>query len=91
MDAHPPVLPIIPIDLAGRTIFGQKVPKPSLEHSITRCQVCGGDGWIGPAQLFRKSMVGGFVVCYRCVAPAMRTNPQIHALDATADDKPRRT
>lgn len=86
---------IIPPDLAKMRVYmGIPVPQPSIEHTLTQCVRCGGDGWIGPAQRLHYIFNGGEVVCYRCLfekADAVGALPEMIGLDATADEKPRRT
>lgn len=88
-------IPIIPPDLAKmRTLGGLAIPQPSIEHTLTTCDLCGGDGWIGPAQLMHYTFNGGERICYRCLFKEMQaggTDMEIHSLDKSADEKPRRT
>jgi hypothetical protein len=77
-----------------RTFMGIPVPQPSTEHTLTSCDVCDGDGWIGPAQLMAYTFNGGELVCYWCLFAEMKATGadlEIQSLDASADGKPRRT
>lgn len=91
----PRIFPIIPLDMARQRTFKDiPVPQPSIEHTITTCDQCGGDGWIGPAQLASVTFGGGERLCYWCLFQRMQDNPaefDMHSLDRTADAKPRRT
>lgn len=93
---EPRIFPIIPVDMAKQRQFKNvDVPQPSIEHTLTACDMCGADGWIGPAQLAAVTFGGGTRLCYWCLFRSMdKGDPydmEIVGLDATADQKPRRT
>jgi hypothetical protein len=39
----------------------------TVEHTIWKCERCGGDAWIGPKQKLAVLFQGFEAVCYRCV------------------------
>lgn len=85
-----------PVDTTGLRAYaeagGFALPKPSIEHTIKPCDRCGRTCWIGPTQLFQKTVAGWQAVCYWCLLPMMAGGAyQVRQLDHTADLKPRRT
>jgi hypothetical protein len=92
---QPRYFSIIPPNMAKmRQYQGADVPQPSVEHTLVKCDRCGGDGWIGPGQLAGLTFGGGTKICYWCLFKEMQDNPanlEMHAMDREADLKPRRT
>lgn len=87
----PTTIAVIPVNMKDvrASIAGIPIPKPSIEHSLIDCGICGGPAWIGPAQLMHFTFNGGLIVCYHCLP--RNGDETWHTLDWTADDKPRRT
>lgn len=81
-----------PVDTAGLP-KRDKLPVPSIAHSIFPCDQCGRECWIGPAQLKVRLLNGSGALCYWCVfaSDAFRGD-QVHivGLDPDADERPRR-
>jgi hypothetical protein len=68
------------------------IPSPiSIEHSLTTCTRCRGDGWIGPKQ--REVAAAGLatVICLYCITkdPELRSMAMI-TLNPEIDQVPRR-
>lgn len=55
---------------------GNPMFKPSIEHSITQCQRCGQDCWIGPnqKQMADSVLFATLAICYVCIMldPSLR-------------------
>lgn len=85
---------IIPTDMAKMHEYqGIPIPTPSLEHTLTDCDQCGRQGWIGPAQRLHMLFNKADVLCYWCIFADMEAGAElgvVKGLDETADDKPRR-
>lgn len=62
--------------------------KRSLEHTLTTCDECSQDGWIGPAQKTLAQRSGCRVLCVPCL---FRLYPAgKYTLNSGIDDVPRR-
>lgn len=87
-------IPIIPTDLAkARSFRGVPMPIPSVEHTLTDCELCGRKGWIGPAQRMKALFNDVEVLCYWCIFDEIESGTKMEInkpLDWTADDRPRR-
>lgn len=96
---QPMTIALIPVDtsrLPKMPADGPQIPKPSIEHSLTTCDGCGEDCWIGPGQKIQRVLRGGMGLCYYCLFRTMQADNgwrdfHIVAADADADSKPRRT
>jgi hypothetical protein len=81
---------LLPVDTTGLPHIGVAVPKPSIDYSLTRCDRCGRDCWIGPRQN-QAVRTGCAKYCYYCVLPHPGRVSQVVTLDPDADKRPRRT
>ena len=91
------LIALIPVDTTGLEEItkraGVELPRPSIEHSLTTCDRCGRDCWIGPVQALKRAMRGTATACFWCLIPVIKGSAGvvIHSLDHSADTKPRRT
>lgn len=63
----PKIVAVYPAELRDMRLPG--VPHPvTVEHSLTTCDRCGKDAWIGPKQKLIVTFNGYEKVCYVCIA-----------------------
>lgn len=93
IDDDHPLIPCCPVNTAGLPSTDDvPLPKPSIEHSIVKCEVCGDDMWIGPMQKRHRM---GIRICYRCIAVfyALHQRPdtiEVKSLNPNEGSIPRR-
>ncbi len=93
-DQQPDLIPCVNVDPTWlpAEINGTPLPKPSIHHTIVKCEVCGVDMWIG---LFQKQ-AQGLRLCYLCLVVFYMLHQnhdmiEFRPLDPNADNIPRRT
>lgn len=70
---------------------GKALPQPSILHTVTGCEICDEEVWIGPNQNLARQI--GTVTCYICVAILSKYNavpPITLSLNQNESDIPRR-
>lgn len=85
------VVLLTPVDIAANFPGPPDMNPVSIDHSMTTCDRCNGNSWIGPQQFELVKAGQATKVCYRCAATdpelatasPLVTNPDI-------DDRPRR-
>lgn len=87
-----PMVIIWPTKMAQNWPFS--TPNPvSIDHTLTTCDRCGVEAWIGPHQLALHRDAGAERVCAYCINkdPELATgNVATATLNPNADDRPRR-
>lgn len=84
------VIVLMPLNMPD--IPGVPQYEPSIEHSLTDCQLCGTSCWIGPTQLrmLTQNPLQVRAYCIPCIARIGLADAKVYALDPNADKKPRR-
>lgn len=92
------VLPVVacnPVaeDAMPKMVDGTPRPIPSVRHTVTECEVCEVEVWIGPNQRNLLDAIDGAKLCYACalIGQAMTGQPSdIVSLNPAEANVPRR-
>ncbi len=78
MGANDPIslLTLLPVVTAGLP-YPEKLPQPTVLHTLTFCDSCERSCWIGPAQAQLRRADDRIVsLCYFCIAVALEHNAE---------------
>lgn len=84
------IITCLPVDTSTLPDIGIPIPKPSVEHSITRCKGCQVEVWIGPKQRKLKRLYPAYCILCSVSIVNARDIAMVIPLDTDADDIPRR-
>jgi hypothetical protein len=85
--------PLVVMLCRDRTYVDGYQTKPSIQHTLVTCEVCGDDAWIGPKQLQVRPALRLCMICVSILSVhAVDGGPkEVRSLNPDIDNVPRRT